>query len=110
MKKLTKALIAMLIVSMIALNSLADEEFDDIEFDIEAITIHGFISQGYIQTNRNNFLAGNTEDGSFEFSEFGINFATDLSDRLHIGLQLFGRDLGNVGNNDITLDWAYADY
>ncbi len=25
-------------------------------------------------------------------------------------MQLFARDLGDIGNDEIQLDWAYADY
>jgi len=77
--------------------------------DAGNIEIHGFISQGYLLTDSNNYLA-ETEDGTFEFNEMGINFSTDLTDLLHIGVQLFARDLGTVGNDDVVLDWAYADY
>ena len=40
----------------------------------------------------------------------GINFATSVTDDLRIGAQFFTRDLGPVGNNEISLDWAFADY
>ncbi|MDY6839866.1 MAG: hypothetical protein SWH78_18050, partial [Thermodesulfobacteriota bacterium] len=69
-----------------------------------------FISQGYLQSDDNNYLANDTEDGTFQFNEFGINFATQLTDDLRLGLQLFARDLGDVGNDEIELDWAFADY
>ncbi len=29
---------------------------------------------------------------------------------MRVGLQLYSRDLGNVGNNKLDLDWAYGDY
>ena len=74
-----------------------------------AIDIHGFLSQGYLKSENNNFYAG-TKDGTFQFNEFGINFSTELTDRLHTGLQLFSRDLGDLGNNIVKIDWAYADY
>lgn len=77
--------------------------------DLAGIDIHGFISQGFLWTDENNYL-GDTEEGSFQFNEVGINFAKDLSDDLRIGLQLFSRDLGSVGNNEVELDWAYGDY
>jgi len=73
------------------------------------VDIHGFISQGYIQTTDNNFF-GPTEDGSFQFNEAGINFSSDVSDRLRVGLQFFARDFGSLGNNEVTIDWAFADY
>lgn len=78
-------------------------------FDVESVKIHGFLSQGFLQTDHNNFLA-ETEDGTFQFNEFGINFSTQLTDKLQVGLQLFGRDMGNVGNDDVKLDWAFMNY
>ncbi|RLC03008.1 MAG: hypothetical protein DRI57_29555, partial [Deltaproteobacteria bacterium] len=78
-------------------------------FEIPKIDIHGFVSQGFLKTDQNNYL-GDTEDGTFQFNEMGINFSTKLPKRLRIGLQFFSRDLGQEGNNDIVLDWAYADY
>lgn len=77
--------------------------------ELGPVDIHGFISQGYLKTNKNNFLA-ETEDGSFQFNEFGINFSTNPTEKLLIGVQLFARDLGKEGNDQIELDWAYADY
>lgn len=74
------------------------------------IDIHGFVSQGFMKTSHNNYLTEDSEDGSFQFNEIGINFSTQLSNKLRVGMQLFSRDLGDVGNNEIILDWAYADY
>ncbi len=73
------------------------------------VNIHGFISQGYLKTTDNNFF-GPTEDGSFQFNERGINFSADVSDRLRVGLQFFSRDFGSLGDNEVTIDWAFADY
>ncbi|MDM8535433.1 hypothetical protein QUF70_01630 [Desulfobacterales bacterium HSG17] len=77
--------------------------------ELGGIDIHGFISQGYLKSDDNNFLA-ETEDGSFQFNEIGINFGRQLTDKLHLGLQLFARDQGKIGNDEIVVDWAYADY
>lgn len=74
------------------------------------VNIHGFISQGYMQSGGNNFFADTKDDGTFQYSEAGINFTTDVSDRLSLGLQLFSRDLGKMGNHEVTVDWAFADY
>jgi hypothetical protein len=73
------------------------------------INVHGFISQGYLQTTDNNFMA-DTKDGTLEFNETGINFSTDLTNRLHLGVQFFAYDLGDEGNDEIDFDWAFADY
>ncbi|MET0595587.1 MAG: hypothetical protein ABW133_23010, partial [Polyangiaceae bacterium] len=40
----------------------------------------------------------------------GINFSKALTDRLRVGLQLFARDLGAVGNYVPRLDWFNLDY
>lgn len=79
------------------------------EFGWQNIEIHGFLSQGFMQSRQNNVFA-DTLDGTFQFNEFGLNFSTDLSSRLRTGLQFFSRDLGDFDNNIIKLDWAYADF
>ena len=44
----------------------------------------------------NNFLA-KSKSGSFEFSEIGLNFTNQLTDRLRFGVQLFAHKLGPSG-------------
>ena len=79
-------------------------------YDLKGIDIHGFASQGYLYSDENNFFTANTKDGTFAYNEVGINFSTQPIDDLRIGMQLFSRDLGEMGNNDITVDWALGDY
>jgi len=74
------------------------------------VDIHGFISQGYIQSSANNYLSIQCEEGSFEFNEAGINFSVQLTDELRGGIQVLSRDIGDQGNNKFMLDWAYSDY
>ncbi len=74
------------------------------------IDIHGFISQGFLQSDDHKYLLADTDDGTFEFNEIGINFATDATDNLRLGMQIMARDLGSVGNDKVDIDWAYADY
>lgn len=76
----------------------------------DKVDIHGFVSQGFLYTTDNNFLADSTDNGSFEFNELGINFGTQLNKDLRIGMQLFSRDLGDVDNNKVVVDWAFGDY
>lgn len=75
----------------------------------QALEVHGFVSQGFIKTTNNNYLA-KSERGSFEFVEAGVNFTKPLSDQLRVGLQLFARDLGPTGNYRPQFDWFYFDY
>jgi hypothetical protein len=79
-------------------------------YDVGGVDIHGFISQGFLYSDGYNYLANDTEDGSFEYNEMGINFSRQMTDKLRIGVQLFSRDLGDAANNKVTVDWAYADY
>ena len=89
---------------MLASNVLAEEEFG-----VTDIEIHGFVSQGFLKSGENNIFA-DTEDGTFQFNEFGMHVMAELIEQLHAGLQIFSRDLGDIGNNELTLDWAYGDY
>lgn len=74
------------------------------------VSIHGFITQGYLLSSDNKFFGDTDNGGTYHFNERGINFTSDVSDRLRLGIQFFSRDFGNLGNNDVTIDWAYADY
>ena len=76
--------------------------------DFNGIDIHGYVSQGYLKSDKNNYLV-NSKDGSFEFTELGINFSKEF-EKLRVGLQLLSRDMGEFGNNEIKLDWAMGDY
>lgn len=74
------------------------------------VDIHGFITQGYLWTDENNFMADTEGNGTFQYNEAGINFASDVTERLRMGVQFIARDLGKVGNKEVTIDWAVADY
>jgi len=73
------------------------------------LEIHGFISQGFLYTSANDYLA-HSSNGSFEFTELGLNFTLPATDRLTLGLQIFSHDLGPVGDYRATLDWYSVDY
>ncbi|MCF6178862.1 MAG: hypothetical protein L3J63_05660 [Geopsychrobacter sp.] len=77
--------------------------------DWSKIRLNGFVSQGYLASSDNNFLA-DTTDGTFQYNEIGLTVNTQVSDKLRVGVQLLARDLGEVGNNEIRLDWGYGDY
>jgi hypothetical protein len=77
--------------------------------NLPELQLHGFISQGYLLSSANNYLA-QTSRGSFEFSEVGLNLTLPATDRLRLGLQLFSRKLGPLGDYRAVLDWYYLDY
>lgn len=107
MKKTMGFLAVMSLICYAGLSQAIELDFDNSDFG--KIDIHGFLSQGILKSWDNNYIK-NSKDGTFELNELGINFGTDLSDKLHLGLQLFSRDYGDVGNNKVVVDWAYADY
>ncbi len=104
MKKLSVGLIVFLFSSIVCLNAFA------LEVESLGVDIHGFIAQGVLKSSHYNYLANDSNRGSFQFNEVGINFSKQVTDNLRIGAQLFSRDLGDVANNKVTLDWAYGDY
>jgi hypothetical protein len=75
----------------------------------DRVQIHGFVSQGYMQTTENNFLM-KSKDGSFEFLESAVNFYFRLGDKLTGGIQVGAYDFGRDGNNWFNLDWGFLDY
>src|SRR5580693_4225170 len=75
------------------------------------VQIHGFASQGFVHTSDNNWLTMNTSGfGSGEFTDFGANASTQITDKFRIGAQLYDRNLGGLGRWHPTLDWALATY
>lgn len=77
--------------------------------DWPGIDIHGFVSQGYLHSSGNNFVARSRE-GTWQYNEVGLNISSQVTDRLRVGAQIFAYDLGDFGNNEILIDWAYGDY
>src|SRR5260221_10535223 len=45
------------------------------------VQVHAFVSQGLIKTTKNNYLV-QSERGSLEFTEAGVNFTKELTDKL----------------------------
>jgi hypothetical protein len=72
------------------------------------VDIHGFVSGGGLVTTSNDYI-GDSSRGSVELFESGINFSTQATERLHMGLQVFTRDVGALRDAP-GLDWAFLDY
>ncbi len=73
------------------------------------VQLHGFASQGFLDTNDNNFL-GDTKDGTFEFLEVGININAQLSDNFRLGGQALYCHFADASNGNLRADWLVADY
>jgi hypothetical protein len=96
------------IALVLATTHVAADDLD--EPAVPTIDVHGFVSQGYLQTSSNDYLTQDSTRGSFEFTEVGLNFTSQLTDELRVGVQLFARDLGDLGNYEPQFDWYYLDY
>jgi len=105
-----RCVILLLCSLLVSYSSPALAQGDSEESDpLGGIQTHAFVSQGFLKTSQNNYLAS-SKRGSFEFSEVGINFTKGLTDNFRVGVQLFTHDLGPVGNYRTQFDWYYLDY
>ncbi|HOP16792.1 MAG TPA: hypothetical protein PLX99_09285, partial [Gammaproteobacteria bacterium] len=71
--------------------------------------MHGFATQGYIKTSANSFF-GDSEDGSFEFTELGVNASMDATENIRLSGQLLSRSAGEMYSGTPSIDFALADY
>ncbi len=74
------------------------------------VQVHGFFSQGFVYTDRNNWLTMNTSQGSGAMTDMGLNMSSQLTDKFRVGAQVYDRNLGQLGQWHPSLDWAAADY
>jgi len=77
---------------------------------IEDLYVRGFISQGWLNSRDVNYLVDDSRDGTAEFHEAAVSIQARPEEKLRVGLQFLARDFGEVGNNNVVIDWAYADY
>jgi hypothetical protein len=97
-------------VALLAGSRTAAAQEVDAPASAQAPEFHGFVSQGFIVTTDNDYLAHTEDQVSFEFTEVGLNATSALTDTLRAGMQLFARDLGPDGDYKATFDWFYLDY
>jgi hypothetical protein len=105
----SRFLLLALVASVVGRASLAAADEDESRGSLLGrIDVHGFVSQGALVSTSNEFLVKSSR-GSFELTEAGINFSSALTERLRVGLQLFG---GGWASNRFTakLDWFNLDY
>lgn len=69
----------------------------------------GFISVGYLDSTHYNYLA-NTDGGTTEFVEAGINFSWTPAKRTTVNGQAFAFELGPYGNYKPLIDYLFLDY
>jgi hypothetical protein len=74
------------------------------------VQVHGSLQQGFATGTGNNFLTMETNDGSGAMTDAALNASTNLTRRFRVGGQVYLRNIGELGNGRVQLDWAYADY
>jgi hypothetical protein len=74
------------------------------------LSFHGFVSQGFLATTKYNYLDNDTEDGSFKFTEVGLNASMNPLPRTRITAQGFLYDVGEAGKYEPFLDYASIEY
>jgi len=82
----------------------------DFNVDGKAVQIHSFAQQGYALSNQNNFLSMDTSQGSFGMTDGGVNASVAITDKFRIGAQVYARNIGQLGDYHVQLDWGYGDY
>lgn len=81
----------------------ADKDWQD------TIEFHGFAAQSYIHTSDNNFF-GESEDGSFEFWELGLNSLWRPTSWMQFAIQAVARDAGKTDDGKIRIDYSFFDF
>ncbi len=74
------------------------------------LQVHGFLQQGFAVSTNNNFLSMKTTSGSFSMTDGGVNLSMKVTPKFRVGAQLFSRNIGDIGNGKVQLDWAFGDY
>lgn len=75
---------------------------------LDQLEVHGFATQGFVKTSANSFF-GDSENGSFEFTELGINATLEPSSSVRLSGQLLARKAGAMSDGSPRVDFAVAD-
>jgi len=76
---------------------------------LSRVQLHGFVNAGGFISTANDYI-GDSSGGSLKLFEAGINFSTELTDQLRVGLQFVSRSVGTLSEEVPRLDWAVIDY
>lgn len=71
--------------------------------------VHSFVSFGYLQTTKNEWL-GSSTSGSSEFWEAAANASVSPLPTVRFAGQLFARDFQRYDNGRAQLDWLYGEW
>jgi hypothetical protein len=75
----------------------------------DTVQLHGFASQAYIKTTDNKYF-GNSDKGSFDFRELGVNLSWQALPSLQLAAQVGSRKAGGTEvSANPRFDYAFAD-
>jgi len=100
---------ATLVAATLFVPGLLNAQFD-FKVDGRDVQIHSFAQQGFAYSNENNFLSMDTSKGSLAMTDAGVSASVAITDKFRVGAQVYTRNIGNLGNYHVQLDWAYGDY
>jgi hypothetical protein len=69
---------------------------------------HGFLTQGYVRTTENSFF-GDSESGSWDFRELGINASYRANPMVMVSAQILSRKAGKMYDSSPILDYGQLD-
>lgn len=108
--RLNKVLLSIVACGAATLGAQDISNYTNFTVDGKTVQIHGFLSEGFADSNDNNFLTMKTSDGSFAMTDGGVNISTQLTDKFRVGAQVYDRNIGQLGQWHPQLDWAFGDY
>ena len=75
----------------------------------DSFQLHGFLTLGYVKTSANSFF-GDSESGSLDYSELGLNASYRFNPQLLVSAQLLSRTAGEMYDGSLSLDYGLLDY
>lgn len=73
------------------------------------LQVHGFVTQGFVHTTNNRFF-GDSDDGSFDFTELGVNLSYRAAPSVLLSGQLLSRRAGDMYDGSPDVDFALVDW
>ena len=105
---LVKAFVCSAVLSLFAVCEAFEWEED--KWLPESVQIHGFLSQGFINTSDNNFFGHSDDSISTDFRELGLNGSWQIMSDLQVAMQGVYRNAGKTDDLGFRLDYGVANY
>ncbi|MGB5649462.1 MAG: hypothetical protein WBM59_05215, partial [Sedimenticolaceae bacterium] len=77
----------------------------------QTLQVHGFLTQGYVKTTDNRFFGdSDSKNGSFDYTELGVNASFRATPSILLAGQLLSRRAGDMYDGSPTVDFALVDW